>query len=140
MRLIEITRALRGTLAVVMLAPFLIGGNHCLIGALRHDTTMRCLQMVPEAAPAKAHGCCHGGEADGAAKSDAALSCCIVVGPVPADVAAAAPAHADLFAIPVETTGLEVTPAPRVRPVAIFLSPPEAPPGAPRSSRAPPLA
>jgi hypothetical protein len=116
MGIVRSMRAARGTLAILMLAPFLVGANHCLIGAVQGDTHMRCLQMAP------------------------APSCCILVGPVPADAQVPAPVAADLFVAPAENAVQEATVTDTGWPVAWFESPPEAPPAASHSSRAPPLA
>lgn len=141
MGIVRIIREARGALAILMLAPFLVGGNHCLIGAIQRDAQMRCLQVAPEAAPMPDHACCRSDQPkkhdDGGQAS--MPSCCILVGPVPADDYVPPPALADLAVVPVESTVQEVPSTDHAWPVAVFEGPPEAPPATSHSSRAPPL-
>lgn len=140
MRLIESIRAGRATLAIALLAPFLIGGNHCLFGAFDGDARMRCLEVLPLSAPAQDQGCCHGEDSDSDDAGASGASCCILVGPVPSDVTASAPAPAEAFDVPVERTVEEAVSRVHAWPTASVATPTEAPPGTPHSGRAPPFA
>jgi len=135
----------RAWLALVLLIPFAIGSQRCMVGALGYGGAMRCLAIPTVQAAPDAYACCHGpggatpsGEAPERAAT--AKSCCIAGAPVPAtlalDGAEISPAAFIAGAPELPVASVEWAPS--------FIAPDDSPPdalhGPPLHSRAPPRA
>jgi len=133
----------RTILTVVLLLPFLVGSNRCLVGALGYGGPMKCLSVPAAQADVTQGHCCHGPAAGEKADVPAApgRSCCIEAVPVPAGAVADGPAVAlAAFVTPAAVDGdaPDATLVPFER--AACESPPLPPEGPPAPSRAPPRA
>lgn len=142
----------RAGLALVLLIPFAIGSQRCMVGALGFGGAMRCLAIPTVQAAPDAHACCHSpvgestatskasGESDTPARGATAKSCCIEGAPVPASLAIDG---AETSPTALVAGAPEILAAPG-EPAPIFIAPDDSPPdalhGSPLHSRAPPRA
>jgi len=136
----------RACLALVLLIPFAIGSQRCMVGALGYGGAMRCLAIPTVQAAPDAHACCHGlgdgptGEHQTPERGTTAKSCCIEGAPVPASLMLDG-AETSPTAFIAGTLDL---PTPAGEQAPIFIAPDDSPPvalhGPPLHSRAPPRA
>lgn len=134
--------ARRAIFALLLLAPFALGSNRCVVGALGFGGPMQCLSVPSSQADAAPHACCHGAsQTDGEDEGAPATSCCIEAVPVPvaASLDAPAPGH-DVFlaADPADELVTDAAASMTVR--AEGESPPPRRTPAPSHTRAPPRA
>jgi hypothetical protein len=139
MGLIQIMRAGRTALATMLLAPFLVAGNHCAVAALSGVGEALCQRTVVPTAQSADHSCCSGETSGAPAPPVQKHACCLDAAPIPDAQSSSVPELPATSAVEIDEDALAAPPAAVVGSQrATTEHPPEPPPAASGPARAPP--